>query len=108
VEISHHQAYFALLKTVNCSNIVIKLHCDFLLLQKRRVVKNEQQARAHKTTRATSRGYKETYNTQTKQVDDTRVYKRFYNLKNVKKTFKQKACKQNFSELTEENYNVAW
>jgi hypothetical protein len=43
------------------------------------VVKNKQQAGAHKTTGATSCDYKEqeTYNTQTKQVDDTLVYGRF-------------------------------
>jgi hypothetical protein len=45
------------------------------------VKKNEQQAGAHKTTGATSRDQKknkkqETYNTQTKQVDDTLVYER--------------------------------
>jgi hypothetical protein len=30
--ISHHQVYFTLLKTVNCSNIIIDLHCSLLLL----------------------------------------------------------------------------
>jgi hypothetical protein len=30
------------------------------------------------------------------------------NLRNVKKTFKQGTCIQSFSELTEENCNVAW
>jgi hypothetical protein len=50
----------------------------------------------------------ETYNAQTKQVDDTIVYERFFkNLRNFKKTFKQNTCKQNFSELSEENYNAA-
>jgi hypothetical protein len=29
---SHHQAYFTLLKNVNCSNIIIKLHFSFLPL----------------------------------------------------------------------------
>jgi hypothetical protein len=29
------------------------------------------------------------------------------NIRNIKKTFKQRSCIQNFSELTEENYNVA-
>jgi hypothetical protein len=33
--------------------------------------------------------------------------KDFKNLRNCEKTFKQTTCKQNFSELTEENYNVA-
>jgi hypothetical protein len=34
--------------------------------------------------------------------------KDFSNARNAKKTFKQKTCEQHFSELTEENYNVAW
>jgi hypothetical protein len=29
--VNHHQVYFTLLKTVNCSNIITKLHCLLLL-----------------------------------------------------------------------------
>jgi hypothetical protein len=47
----------------------------------------------------------ESYNTQLIQVHDALVHDRF---KKNTKTFKQRAYKQNFSELTEENYNVAW
>jgi hypothetical protein len=62
-------------------------------------------AGAHKTTGATSRGYKETRKL-THRPNKCR--KDFKKLRNFKKAFKQKTCKQNFSELTEVNYSVAW
>jgi hypothetical protein len=49
----------------------------------------------------------ETYNTQTKQVDDVLAQENLKNLRHFKKTFKQIIYIQNVSELTEENYNVA-
>jgi hypothetical protein len=53
------------MKTGNCSNIITKLHCSFLLLT------NNKQAK-----QAVIVNKQENYNTQTKEVDDALVYER--------------------------------
>jgi hypothetical protein len=73
------------------------------------VVKKEQQAGPHKTTGATSRDYKETRNLQHKDQRSRRrpSVENILKILKFKKTIKQRTYIKNFSELTEENYNVA-